>query len=298
MGGRGTVSSAKYKALNDAYDMTGRSITVTKSVRHKYKTEYNENTKGFSKKLKRIDNNHDIRMTKKEARLVEEVVKSLRSVTEKSAYSYFNLKDTGIKRVHLEDRQEWYNRHRMRELKGDKNAFNRTKDAPFILKKDKKGNHILVITHSATEQGTKSLNARYKNSKGTARNIKEAIIREQAKVIYQDLKVRHPKVYNSIHNGLITYNNSPTSRSAGASIKKYKRTSESFADAYLLNYTKRKSSVGKRQRTLVRGAMYWLSDGTSNSSKLFRLEKQAKAQYNTVDPYKSFISKYTSKKRY
>lgn len=298
MGGRGTVAEFRYRALqgnNNNID----NVSVSKSRRGKG-SEFDKETGLYLRKLKEVETSVWARLNKKEARLVAEIQDALSKGNNHTSI-YGLPKDLKINRIHVEDRTEWYARNKQKELKGAKDPYNMTKDAPIVLKKTKEG-VTLVVTYSATQQGLKSLNKRYKNSKGVARNIEEAVLREQAKLVYNNMKRTNPSVYDTVHRQLIRYNYShPTSKSASRSIKTRNSTVESFADAYVLNSTKRKNSLGKQQRALVRGTMHWLGDHNHNrktlgtTSKLYRLEDKYK-KGATSDRYKDFITKYTKKR--
>ena len=299
MGGRGTVGVYRGIARWGEADSYIDTVPISKSVRGKG-SEFNKETGILERKLKRVE---DIspRLTKKESRVVLEIQKALSKGNNHSAI-YELPKDLKINKIHVEDRQEWYSRNKQKELKGAKDPYNKTKDAPIILRKTKNG-VTLVITYSATQQGIKTLNQRYKNSKGVARNLEEAVLREQAKLVYNNIKRTNPSVYDTVHRQLIRYNSRPTSTSASNSIKRRKSTVETFADAYVLNATKRKSSLGKQQKALVRGTMHWLDDRNYNrkvsgTAKLYRLEDKYKKNplLSSSEAYKGFIDKYTKKR--
>lgn len=299
MGGRGTVGTYRNIARYGPNDSYIDTVPISKSVRGKG-SEFNKETGILERKLKRVED-IDPRLTKKESRVVLEVQKALSKGNNHSAV-YGLPKDLTINKIHVEDRQEWYSRNKQKELKGAKDPYNKTKDAPIILRKTKNG-VTLVITYSATQQGIKTLNQRYKNSKGVARNLEEAVLREQAKLVYNNLKRTNPSIYDTVHRGLIRYNSRPTSKTASKAIKTRKSTVETFADAYVLNATKRKSSLGKQQKALVRGTMHWLDDRNYNrkalgTAKLYRLEDKYKKNplLSSSEAYKGFIEKYTKRR--
>lgn len=298
------MSHHRGKAISGSLDYyySGGRANVTKS-RRGTKQVFNRETGIPENRLIKVEEGWSARLTKKEAKLVEQVQNYLAKSTQHSIIEGLP-KDLKINTIHVEDRTEWYARNRAKELKGAKDPYNMTKDAPVLLRKTKGGGTTLVLTYSATQQGTKELNRRYKNNKGVARNLEEAVLREQAKLVYNNIKRTNPSVYDTVHRQLIRYNYShPTSKSASRSIKTRKSTVESFADAYVLNATKRKNSLGKQQRALVRGTMHWLGDRNhkrtdlGTTGKLYRLEdKSKKKYYNTSDGYKDFITKYTKKR--
>ena len=302
MGGRGTVAQYRSRANFGYLSFNNENIPVSKIVRGN-KTEYNKETGRYERRiLKDVDYS---RITKKEATLAIEVQKALQK-SNKHSIIYDLPKELKIDKIHIEDRTEWSNRHSLKEAKGSKNAYDIDKDSPFILRKTKGGGTTLVITWSATQQGVKKLSGRYKKNKGVARSVSEAILREQAKLVYHHLKVKHPQVYNDIHNQLIKYNSQrPTSNTANKAIQTRRSTMESFADSYVLNATKRKSSFAKPQRAVVRGALHWVGDRNFNrpkslgaTSKLYRLEDEQRKKLGSYDKeaYKNFISKYTKKR--
>lgn len=299
MGGRGTVGVYRGIARWGEADSYIDTVPISKSVRGK-RHEFNKETGILERKLKRVE---DIspRLTKKESKVVLEIQKALSKGNNHTSV-YELPKDLKINKIHVEDKQEWYSRNRQKELKGVKDPYNMTKDAPILLKKTKSG-VTLVVTYSATQQGVKTLSKRYKNNKGVARNIEEAVLREQAKLVYNNMKRTNPSVYDTVHRGLLRYNSRPTSKTASKAIKTRKSTVETFADAYVLNATKRKSSLGKQQRALVRGTMHWLGDRNYNrkvsgTSKLYRLEDKYKKNplLSSSEAYKGFIAKYTKKR--
>lgn len=299
MGGRGTVGIYRGIARWGEADSYIDTVPISKSVRGK-RLEFNKETGILEHKLKRVE---DIspRLTKKESKVVLEIQKALSKGNNHTSI-YGLPKDLKINKIHVEDSQEWYSRNRQKELKGVKDPYNKTKDAPILLKKTKSG-VTLVVTYSATQQGVKTLSKRYKNNKGVARNIEEAVLREQAKLVYNNMKRTNPSVYDTVHRGLLRYNSRPTSKTASKAIKTRKSTVETFADAYVLNATKRKSSLGKQQRALVRGTMHWLGDRNYNrkvsgTSKLYRLEDKYKKNplLSSSEAYKGFIAKYTKKR--
>lgn len=299
MGGRGTVGVYRGIARWGEADSYIDTVPISKSVRGK-RHEFNKETGILERKLKRVE---DIspRLTKKESKVVLEIQKALSKGNNHTSI-YELPKDLKINKIHVEDKQEWYSRNRQKELKGAKDPYNMTKDAPILLKKTKSG-VTLIVTYSATQQGVKTLSKRYKNNKGVARNIEEAVLREQAKLVYNNMKRTNPSVYDTVHRGLLRYNSRPTSKTASKAIKTRKSTVETFADAYVLNATKRKSSLGKQQRALVRGTMHWLGDRNYNrkvsgTSKLYRLEDKYKKNplLSSSEAYKGFIAKYTKKR--
>lgn len=299
MGGRGTVGVYRGIARWGEADSYIDTVPISKSVRGK-RHEFNKETGILERKLKRVE---DIspRLTKKESKVVLEIQKALSKGNNHTSV-YELPKDLKINKIHVEDKQEWYSRNRQKELKGAKDPYNMTKDAPILLKKTKSG-VTLIVTYSATQQGVKTLSKRYKNNKGVARNIEEAVLREQAKLVYNNMKRTNPSVYDTVHRGLLRYNSRPTSKTASKAIKTRKSTVETFADAYVLNATKRKSSLGKQQRALVRGTMHWLGDRNYNrkvsgTSKLYRLEDKYKKNplLSSSEAYKGFIAKYTKKR--
>lgn len=299
MGGRGTVGVYRGIARWGEADSYIDTVPISKSVRGK-RHEFNKETGILERKLKRVE---DIspRLTKKESKVVLEIQKALSKGNNHTSI-YELPKDLKINKIHVEDKQEWYSRNRQKELKGVKDPYNMTKDAPILLKKTKSG-VTLIVTYSATQQGVKTLSKRYKNNKGVARNIEEAVLREQAKLVYNNMKRTNPSVYDTVHRGLLRYNSRPTSKTASKAIKTRKSTVETFADAYVLNATKRKSSLGKQQRALVRGTMHWLGDRNYNrkvsgTSKLYRLEDKYKKNplLSSSEAYKGFIAKYTKKR--
>lgn len=299
MGGRGTVGVYRGIARWGEADSYIDTVPISKSVRGK-RHEFNKETGILERKLKRVE---DIspRLTKKESKVVLEIQKALSKGNNHTSV-YELPKDLKINKIHVEDKQEWYSRNRQKELKGVKDPYNMTKDAPILLKKTKSG-VTLIVTYSATQQGVKTLSKRYKNNKGVARNIEEAVLREQAKLVYNNMKRTNPSVYDTVHRGLLRYNSRPTSKTASKAIKTRKSTVETFADAYVLNATKRKSSLGKQQRALVRGTMHWLGDRNYNrkvsgTSKLYRLEDKYKKNplLSSSEAYKGFIAKYTKKR--
>ena len=299
MGGRGTVGVYRGIARWGEADSYIDTVPISKSVRGK-SHEFNKETGILERKLKRVE---DIspRLTKKESKVVLEIQKALSKGNNHTSI-YELPKDLKINKIHVEDKQEWYSRNRQKELKGVKDPYNMTKDAPILLKKTKSG-VTLVVTYSATQQGVKTLSKRYKNNKGVARNIEEAVLREQAKLVYNNMKRTNPSVYDTVHRGLLRDNRRPTSKTASKAIKTRKSTVETFADAYVLNATKRKSSLGKQQRALVRGTMHWLGDRNYNrkvsgTSKLYRLEDKYKKNplLSSSEAYKGFIAKYTKKR--
>jgi hypothetical protein len=299
VGGRGTVGVYRGIARWGEADSYIDTVPISKSVRGK-RHEFNKETGILERKLKRVE---DIspRLTKKESKVVLEIQKALSKGNNHTSV-YELPKDLKINKIHVEDKQEWYSRNRQKELKGAKDPYNMTKDAPILLKKTKSG-VTLIVTYSATQQGVKTLSKRYKNNKGVARNIEEAVLREQAKLVYNNMKRTNPSVYDTVHRGLLRYNSRPTSKTASKAIKTRKSTVETFADAYVLNATKRKSSLGKQQRALVRGTMHWLGDRNYNrkvsgTSKLYRLEDKYKKNplLSSSEAYKGFIAKYTKKR--
>lgn len=299
MGGRGTVGVYRGIARWGEADSYIDTVPISKSVRGK-RHEFNKETGILEQKLKRVEEISP-RLTKKESKVVLEIQKALSKGNNHTSI-YELPKDLKINKIHVEDKQEWYSRNRQKELKGAKDPYNMTKDAPILLKKTKSG-VTLVVTYSATQQGVKTLSKRYKNNKGVARNIEEAVLREQAKLVYNNMKRTNPSVYDTVHRGLIKYNNRPTSKTASKAIKTRKSTVETFADAYVLNATKRKSSLGKQQRALVRGTMHWLGDRNYNrkvsgTTKLYRLEDKYKKNplLSSSEAYKGFIAKYTKKR--
>ena len=301
MGGRGTVNNFRYPALYGSYD-SGEYASVTKNVRGKT-TVYDKENNILEPSLLRVDEGPFARLTRKEAKLVSEVQKALQKGN--NHFIINNLpKDLQINKIHVEDKAEWYKRSKKKEMKGAKDPYNMNKDTPFLLKNNKDG-MTLVVTYSATQQGSKKLSSRYKNNKGVARNISEAVLREQAKLVYNNMKRNNKEQYNRVHRGLIKYDKtSPTSKSSSNAIRRRGSTMEAFADAYVLNATKRKSSVGKNQKALVRGTMHWLGDSNLNRStrgttkKLTRIQDQAKSQYLMTNNqrYHYFITKYTKKR--
>lgn len=301
MGGRGTVGVYRGIARWGEADSYIDTVPISKSVRGR-RHEFNKETGILEQKLKRVE---DIspRLTKKESKVVLEIQKALSKGNNHTSV-YELPKDLKINKIHVEDKQEWYSRNRQKELKGAKDPYNMTKDAPILLKKTKSG-VTLIVTYSATQQGVKTLSKRYKNNKGVARNIEEAVLREQAKLVYNNMKRTNPSVYDTVHRGLLRYNSRPTSKTASKAIKTRKSTVETFADAYVLNATKRKSSLGKQQRALVRGTMHWLGDRNYNrkvsgTSKLYRLEDKYKKNplLSSSEAYKGFIAKYTKRDNY
>lgn len=304
MGGRGTVANYRYKAVTGTKNQLSSSdtVTVTKNVRGK-RSHYDSENNTLAPKVIRVGHNQEARLTKKESLLVARIQEAIMKGNNHSIIQSLP-KGLKINQIHVEDRVEWYMRNRAKELKGVKDPYNINKDTPIILKKNKNGGTTLVLTWSASQQGVKTLSNRYKSNKGVARNIEEAVLREQAKLVYANLKRTNPKVYNSIHSELMKSKNRPTSKSAGRSMINRGSTTEAFADAYVLNSSKRKNSLGKKQRTVVRGAMHWLGDRNFNrkslgtTTRLQRIEDKArKRTASTDDRYQYFIRKYTTNKR-
>lgn len=304
MGGRGTVAYYRYKAVTGTREQLSYSdtLTVTKNVRGK-RSHYDSETNTLAPKVIRVGHNTEARLTKKESLLVARIQEAIIKGNNHSIIQSLP-KELKINEIHVEDRVEWYTRNRAKELKGAKDPYNIQKDPPIILKKNKNGGTTLVLTWSASQQGVKTLSSRYKSNKGVARNIEEAVLREQAKLVYTNLKRTNPKVYNSIHKELLKSKDRPTSKSAGRSIVNRGSTLEAFADAYVLNSSKRKNSLGKKQRTVVRGAMHWLGDRNFNrkslgtTTKLQRIEDRARKRItSTDDRYQYFMRKYTTNKR-
>lgn len=304
MGGRGTVAYYRHKAVTGTKEQLSSTdtLTVTKNVRGK-SSDYDSKTNTLAPKVIRVGHNQEARLTKKESLLVARIQEAILKGNNHSII--YNLpKDLKINKIHVEDRVEWYTRNRAKELKGAKDPYNIQKDPPILLKKNKNGGTTLVVTWSASQQGVNTLSKRYKSNKGVARNIEEAVLREQAKLVYTNLKRTNPKVYNSIHKELMKSKDRATSKSASRSMNKRGSTMEAFADAYVLNSSKRKNSLGKRQRTVVRGAMHWLGDRNFNrkslgtTSKLNRIEDTARRRTaSTDDRYQYFIRNYTTNKR-
>ena len=304
MGGRGTVAYYRYKAVTGTREQLSYSdtLTVTKNVRGK-RSHYDSETNTLAPKVIRVGHNTEARLTKKESLLVARIQEAIIKGNNHSIIQSLP-KELKINEIHVEDRVEWYTRNRAKELKGAKDPYNIQKDPPIILKKNKNGGTTLVLTWSASQQGVKTLSSRYKSNKGVARNIQEAVLREQAKLVYTNLKRTNPKVYNSIHKELLKSKDKPTSKSAGRGMTNRGSTTEAFADAYVLNSSKRKNSLGKKQRTVVRGAMHWLGDRNFNrkslgtTTKLQRIEDKArKRTTSTEDRYQYFIKHYTTNKR-
>lgn len=304
MGGRGTVAYYRYKAVTGTREQLSYSdtLTVTKNVRGK-RSHYDSETNTLAPKVIRVGHNTEARLTKKESLLVARLQEAIIKGNNHSIIQSLP-KELKINEIHVEDRVEWYTRNRAKELKGAKDPYNIQKDPPIILKKNKNGGTTLVLTWSASQQGVKTLSSRYKSNKGVARNIQEAVLREQAKLVYTNLKRTNPKVYNSIHKELLKSKDKPTSKSAGRGMTNRGSTTEAFADAYVLNSSKRKNSLGKKQRTVVRGAMHWLGDRNFNrkslgtTTKLQRIEDKArKRTTSTEDRYQYFIKHYTTNKR-
>ena len=304
MGGRGTVAYYRNKAVTGTKEQLSSSdtVTVTKNVRGK-RSHYDSENNTLAPKVIRVGHNQEARLTKKESLLVARIQEAIMKGNNHSIIQSLP-KELKINKIHVEDRVEWYIRNRAKELKGVKDPYNINKDTPIILKKNKNGGTTLVLTWSASQQGAKTLSKRYKSNKGVARNIEEAVLREQAKLVYTNLKRTNPKVYNSIHSELMKSKNRPTSKSAGRSMINRGSTTEAFADAYVLNSSKRKNSLGKKQRTVVRGAMHWLGDRNFNrkslgtTTRLQRIEDKArKRTASTDDRYQYFIKHYTTNKR-
>lgn len=304
MGGRGTVANYRYKAVTGTKNQLSSSdtVTVTKNVRGK-RSHYDSATNTLAPKVIRVGHNQEARLTKKESLLVARIQEAIMKGNNHSIIQSLP-KELKINKIHVEDRVEWYIRNRAKESRGVKDPYNINKDTPIILKKNKNGGTTLVLTWSASQQGVKTLSNRYKSNKGVARNIEEAVLREQAKLVYANLKRTNPKVYNSIHSELMKSKNRPTSKSAGRSMTNRGSTTEAFADAYVLNSSKRKNSLGKKQRTVVRGAMHWLGDRNFNrkslgtTTRLNRIEDKARRRMtSTDDRYQYFIRKYTTNKR-
>ena len=136
MGGRGTVGVYRGIARWGEADSYIDTVPISKSVRGK-RHEFNKETGILERKLKRVE---DIspRLTKKESKVVLEIQKALSKGNNHTSV-YELPKDLKINKIHVEDKQEWYSRNRQKELKGVKDPYNMTKDAPILLKKTKSG---------------------------------------------------------------------------------------------------------------------------------------------------------------